>query len=90
MNKILKVALIVSFAVLFVGINSGAAYELTPEDKERMGSVGIELYKSWTEIIGYSAIDLVKEMDPAPEIQPGMVITPENAKKAKTNKTVAN
>ncbi len=56
-------------------LNSGrncAAFELTPE--------GEKLYKQWVEVIGYSAIDLVKKMDPAPEIKPGMEITPQNAK----------
>ena len=73
-KKLLNFVLIVGFTILFIYINNCMAYELTPEDKERMGPGGIELYKSWTEIIGYSAIDLVKEMDPAPEIKPGIVL----------------
>jgi uncharacterized protein DUF1329 len=54
----------------FAGTNSCNAFELTPE--------GAKLYKQWTEVIGYSAAELVKKMDPAPEIKPGLVITPEN------------
>jgi len=59
-------------ALLFRGNNYCAAYQLTPE--------GERLYKQWTEVIGYSAAELVKEMDPAPEITPGLVITPRNVK----------
>lgn len=54
----------------FMGGGTGHAFELTPE--------GAKLYKQWTEVIGYSAEELVKKMDPAPEIKPGLVITPEN------------
>ena len=78
--KKLFICILISFGILFIYSNNSAAYELTSEDKERMGPVGIELYNSWTEVLGYSAIDLVKEMDPAPEIKAGLVITPENAK----------
>lgn len=80
MNKALRSILIISFALLFVWCNNSAAYELDPADEAAIGPVGQEIYKLWTDTIGYSALDLVKEMDPAPEIKPGLVITPENAK----------
>ena len=64
-------AIVASLLMLpFAGSDSCSAFELTPE--------GAKLYKQWTEVIGYSAAELVKKMDPAPEIKPGLVITPEN------------
>ena len=81
MKNIVRKALFTICALLFVWCTNSAAYELDPADKEAIGPVGQEIYKIWTDTIGYSAIDLVKEMDPAPEIKPGLVITPENAHK---------
>jgi hypothetical protein len=70
-KRIICYLFIVGVALLpFQDRSSCLAYELTPE--------GQKLYKQWTELIGYSADELIKKMDPAPEIKPGTVITPQN------------
>lgn len=70
-KKIFSLVVIAVFAIIFFSISDCPAFELTPE--------GEKLYKQWTELIGYSSIGLVKELDPAPEITEGLEITPENA-----------
>ena len=73
LRKMFCFIIVASIAMLFLGNNdSFAGHKLTP--------VGEKLYKQWAEVLGYSAIDLVKEMDPAPEIEAGLEVTPQNAK----------
>ena len=72
-KKIFVFIIIAGFAILYFAINDcSAEVKLTPEAQK--------LYDQWTELIGYSNIDLTKKNDPAPEIKPGLVITPENYK----------
>ena len=72
-KKVFSFIVIICLMILFSGINyCFAEYKLTPECKN--------LYKQWTEVIGFCAIDYVKENDPAPEIKAGLEITPQNAK----------
>ena len=44
---------------------------LTPEGKA--------LYTEWSDFMGFTSKEMVEQNDPAPEIKPGTVITPDNA-----------
>jgi hypothetical protein len=66
------------FTLSLVAFNQEAAAEkkacwdvLTPEGKA--------LYKEWSDFMGFTSKELVEQNDPAPEIKPGTVITPDNA-----------
>ena len=59
------------------------ANELGDEDMIRYGKKittpkAVELGKVWADYLGYDAPSLVAKNDPAPEIKPGLVITPKN------------
>ena len=72
-NKIFGFIIIISLLMLSLSYTQcRAEFVLTSEGKN--------LYKQWTEVTGFSAIDYVKENDPTPEIKAGLEITTENAK----------
>jgi hypothetical protein len=62
------------FMMLFLGIcHVQAGSGMDPEAQK--------LYDQWIEVMGYTAAGLIEKWgDPAPEIKPGLVITPENYK----------
>lgn len=75
MDKIKKwggIFFILLLSVAFFSTQAMAAFKWT--------EYGRKCYKEWTDILGYNSKELVKKMDPAPEIKPGMVITPQNYK----------
>ena len=72
-GKVVWLFIITGITILFINNNQCfAGFKLTSE--------GEKLYKQWTEVIGFCSVDYVKENDPAPEIDAGLEITPENAK----------
>ena len=72
-NKIFGFIIIISLLMLSLSYTQcRAEFVLTAE--------GENLYKQWTEVIGFCSIDYVKANDPAPEIKAGLEITPQNAK----------
>ncbi len=82
MYNILRKTLFLCFAVCLTCFLSGYAQEARAEKKARWDILPDEakpLYKDWSDFMGQTSLEMVEANDPAPEIKPGTVITPENA-----------
>ncbi len=82
MNNVLKRILCVCFALCLMCFLSGFVQEARAEKKARWDVLPEEakpLYKDWSDFMGQTSLEMVEANDPAPEIEPGTVITPDNA-----------
>ena len=82
MYNILRKTLYLCFAVCLTCFLSGYAQEARAEKKARWDILPDEakpLYKDWSDFMGQTSLEMVEENDPAPEIKPGTIITPDNA-----------
>ena len=82
MYNILRRTLYLCFGLCLMCSFSGFVQEAGAEKKARWDLVPPEakqLYKDWSDFMGQTSMEMVEADDPAPEIKPGMVITPDNA-----------
>ena len=82
MMKLLKRSLYLSLVLCLMSGLSGFVEKAGAEKKARWDLLPDEakpLYKDWSDFIGQTSLEMVEANDPAPEIKPGTVITPENA-----------
>ncbi len=80
--KLLKISLYLSLVLFLISGLSGFAEKAGAEKKARWDLLPDEakpLYKDWSDFMGQTSLEMVEANDPAPEIKPGTVITPENA-----------
>ena len=82
MYDVLKRTICLSFGLCLMCSLSGFIQEAGAEKKARWDVLPEEakpLYKAWSDFMGQTSLEMVEANDPAPEIEPGTVITPENA-----------
>ena len=83
MYKILRKTLCLCFGLCLMLSLSGIFSEAGAGQKKARWDVlpdeAKPLYKDWSDFMGQTSLEMVEANDPAPEIKPGTVITPENA-----------